>query len=254
MRLTVVGKSPAWEDVGGACSCYLVEGEDFRLLIDCGNGAFARLRARIDYTEIDAVLLTHLHADHFLDLVPFAYALTHGPAAGERPPPPLLCPPGSAETFRRIVGAWGSEELIESAFDLREYEPGSSHDLNGLRFNLHEVPHFALTHAVELIGSSGGRIVFGADCRINDELTAAARGADVLLAESTLAAPDPAPLSERGHMSAAEAGQLAADAGVGRLVLTHISDELDEAAAIEAASKAFDGSVEVAREGSSWAI
>ena len=84
MRITVLGKSPAWQDAGGACSGYLVEEDDFALLLDCGNGVFSKLRRHRDYVDVDAVLISHLHADHFLDLVPFSYALMlcAAPAAG----------------------------------------------------------------------------------------------------------------------------------------------------------------------------
>ena len=70
MRIKVLGKSPAWQDAGGACSGYLLEEGDTTLLLECGNGVFAKLREHVDYTDVDAVLVTHLHADHFVDLVP----------------------------------------------------------------------------------------------------------------------------------------------------------------------------------------
>ena len=70
MRITVLGKSPAWQDAGGACSGYLIEEDGYTLLLDCGNGVFAKLRGHRDYVDVDAVLISHLHADHFLDLVP----------------------------------------------------------------------------------------------------------------------------------------------------------------------------------------
>ena len=99
MRLTVLGKSPAWQDAGGACSGYLVEDAGTALVLDCGNGVFAKLRAARDYTEIDAVLISHLHADHILDLVPFAYALSYRPASSRcrwpGTPEPTI-PPGRA--------------------------------------------------------------------------------------------------------------------------------------------------------------
>src|SRR6266480_7408050 len=79
MRITVLGKSPSWQDAGGACSGYLIEDGDFALLLDCGNGVFSKLRLFRDYVDVDAVVLSHLHADHFLDLVPYAYALTYAP-------------------------------------------------------------------------------------------------------------------------------------------------------------------------------
>lgn len=254
MRFTVLGKSPAFEDRGGACSSYLVQEGGYRLLIDCGNAAFAKLREHADHREIDTVLLSHLHADHFLDLIPYSYALTLGtaPEGGRRPE--LLVPDGAAEKLRSIVATWGSRELIDSAFELTEYETAGRLELGPIRARLHPVPHYTLTHAVELIAPSGGRIVYGADCRAGEELVAAARGADILLAEATLAEPDPAPLLERGHMSPAEAGAVAREAGVGRLVLTHFSDQLEEAGMLAAARESFGGEVEATAEGRSYEV
>src|ERR671931_1700714 len=129
MRLTVLGKSPSWQDAGGACSGYLVQDGDTAVLIDCGNGVFSKLRLACDYVDVDAVLISHLHADHFLDLIPFAYALTYAPRQQPVPVagypgtdnparPRLIAPGGARECFRRVVGAWGDEDLVESAFAL----------------------------------------------------------------------------------------------------------------------------------------
>ena len=94
VRLTVLGKSPSWQDVDGACSGYLVEEQGCRLLIDCGNGVFSKLRRFVDYVDVDAVVISHLHADHFLDLVPFSYALTYAP---RQQPVPVAGWPGTSE-------------------------------------------------------------------------------------------------------------------------------------------------------------
>lgn len=255
MRLTILGKSPAWQDAGGACSGYLVQEGDYALLLDCGNGVFAKLRERLDYAQVDAVLVSHIHGDHILDLVPFAYALTLGvDPARPRPRPRLLVPQGGAAALRELVGVWGGGGLIDEAFEPSEYESSTSLELGPIQVRLHPVPHFTLTHAVELIAPSGRRIVYGADCRFSEELIEAARDAELLLAEATLTEPDPAPLHERGHMSAGEAGELAARAGVGRLVLTHISDQLDLERAREAAAAGFGGPVEIAAGGSTWEL
>src|SRR2546423_6975199 len=79
MRLTILGKSPSWQDAGGACSGYLIEEDGACVVVDCGNGVFSQLRRFRDFQRVDAVVISHLHADHFLDLVPFSYALTHEP-------------------------------------------------------------------------------------------------------------------------------------------------------------------------------
>jgi ribonuclease BN (tRNA processing enzyme) len=253
VRFTVVGKSPAWEDAGGACSCYLVEQDDYRLLIDCGNGALAKLRETVDYSTLDDVLISHIHGDHILDLVPLGYALTLGAGADGRRVP-LHLPPGGAEQLRSLVAVWGSDGLIDQAYEPREYGVGDRLTLGPLAVALHEVPHFTLTHAVELTAPGGARIVYGSDCRAGPELERAAAGAAVLVAEATLLEPDEGPESQRGHMSPGEAGALAARAGVGRLVLTHHSDERDAERSLADASARFAGPIEIAATGSTWEL
>ena len=88
----MLGKSPAWQDAGGACSGYLIEEGETSILLDCGNGVFGKLRERIDYIDVDAVVITHVHADHFIDLVPYAYGLLLAP---RQQPVPVAGHPGT---------------------------------------------------------------------------------------------------------------------------------------------------------------
>jgi ribonuclease BN (tRNA processing enzyme) len=264
MRLTVVGKSPAWQDEDGACSGYLLQEGDTAVLIDCGNGVFGKLRQFVDYVDIDAVVISHLHADHFIDLVPYSYALIHAPRQQPVPVPPwpgtecpacprLIVPPGAKKTFRQVVGAWGNEDLIEQAFDVEEYAIDSEVAVGPLHFTFSLMPHFVASHAISVTSTRGdGRLAYGSDSRPADELVEFARGADVFLCEATL--PRPERSGVRGHLTAEEAGEHARAAGVGRLVLTHISDELDAPSACEQAEEMFDGPVEVAREGAVYEI
>ena len=251
MRVTVLGKSPSWPDAGGACSGYLVQEGETALLLDCGNGVFAKLRERLPYASVDAVVLSHLHADHFLDLVPFSYALTYGPgAAGARPA--LHLPPGARDGLRRVVGTWGSEDLVDKAFAVREYDPDEELWVGPLRMRFARVPHFIPAHAVELrSAATGGRFTFGADTGPSDDLIAFARDTDLLMLESTLAQPDSDP---RGHLTPAEAGEHAARAAARRLVLTHLTDEVDPEWALREARDAYDGSLEVAVEGAVYEV
>jgi ribonuclease BN (tRNA processing enzyme) len=244
VRITVLGKSPAWQDAGGACSGYLVEAGDCCLLLDCGNGVFAKLRAACDFTRVDAVVVSHLHADHFIDLVPYAYALAYAPQARGRRPS-LYAPPGARETFRRITGAWDAEELIEQAFDVHEYEAGVELALDGLRVRFHEVPHFIRTHAVQ-VRDGDASFTYGADCSPNEAIVAFARDTDLLLLEATLEEPEEQ--GTRGHLTPAEAGDHAHRAGARRLVLTHFSGDHDAARAVAEAQRTFGGPVELARE------
>lgn len=252
MRLTILGKSPSWEDAGGACSSYLIEEGSTTVLLDCGSGALGKLRARINYRDLDAIVISHFHADHLLDLVPMACAFTYGPASADGTSPPRLVAPAGAEAFfLRLGGAIDDERLIVDAFPIEEYEPSSETEIGEITVRSHPVPHIGPTHAIELIAPSGARIVFGADGPYSDELIAAARGADLLLAEATLPELDQ---GQRIHMNAEETGRLAREADVGRLVLTHISDELDLDKSRMTAAAEFGGSVEVAREGASFDV
>ncbi len=252
MRITVLGKSPSWQDVDGACSGYLVEDQGCRLLLDCGNGVFAKLRRFAEYDAVDAVVISHLHADHFLDLVPFSYALTYGPRV-PRARPVLHAPPGASDTFRRVVGAWGNEDLIEHAFDLREYDPGEVLHAGPLTVRFQAVPHFVPAYAVEVTSAeAGARLTYGADSGPSEALSAFARDTDLLIVEGTLPIPEPA--GPRGHMTPSEAGELGRAAAARRLVLTHLTDELDAAWAEDQAEQAFGGPVEIAREGAVYEL
>ena len=265
MQITVLGKSPSWQDSDGACSGYLIEAGDTRVLLDCGSGVMGKLRRYCDYIDIDAVVISHLHADHFFDLMPYACALVYAPRQQPVPVdrwpgtdspsrPKLYAPDGATETFRRVVGAWGNEDLIENAFELIEYEPADELEVGPLRLRFHPVPHYLPTCAIDVrsTANGSGRFTYGADCATNDALVEFADGTDLLMVEATLPRPERGGL--RGHLTPHEAAEHGCKAKVGRLVLTHISDELDALWAKGEAEKAFNGPVTVAREGAVYTV
>lgn len=264
MRITILGKSPSWTDAGGACSGYLVQEADTAILLDCGNGVFAKLRERVDYVDVDTVVLSHLHADHFLDLVPYAYALTYAPRQQPDPVhrwpgtdhparPRLQCPPGGRDVLRRVTGAWGSPTLVEDAFDLCEYDPGAGLHIGPLTVRFHAVVHFVPAWAVEIVSThTGGRFTFGADSAPTEELVRFAHGTDLLMLEATL--PSPERTGARGHLTPREAGDHAARANARQLVVTHFSDELDAQWVQTEAERGFGRAVSVAREGDSYSL
>jgi ribonuclease BN (tRNA processing enzyme) len=262
VRVTVLGKSPSWQDANGACSGYLVEHDDFALLLDCGNGVFSKLRPVCDYVDVDAVVITHMHADHFLDLVPFSYALRYAPrqqpvAVGGHPGtemparPRLYVPAGATDLLRRVVSCWGNEDLVESAFEVDEYVAVDELEVGPFQVRFCEVPHFVTTHAVEF-SVDGMRFTFGADCRPNDELIRFAHDTDMLMIEATL--PRPERDGIRGHLTAREAGEHGRFAGAHRLVVTHYSDELDPDVTRTEAADAFGAPVELAHEGAVYSL
>lgn len=263
MKITVLGKSPSWQDAGGACSGYLIQHEGYTLLVDCGNGVFGKLRDVVDYVDVDAVVISHLHADHFLDLVPYAYALTYAPRQqpvpvagypGTHTParPALHAPAGAAGAFDTITAVWGSPRLITAAFGLREYDPAETVSAGPLELRFQPVPHYIDTNAIEVRTPEGVRFTYGADSAPCEELGRFAEGSDLLMLEATL--PRPERDGVRGHMTPAEAAALATRAGARRLVLTHMSDELDSTWAVEEAAGLFDGPVEMATGGAVYEI
>jgi ribonuclease BN (tRNA processing enzyme) len=249
VRITVLGKSPAWQDADGACSGYLVAGAGSLVLLDCGPGVFGKLRRFVDYRDIDAVVISHLHADHILDLVPFASGLRYGPGEAR---PRLFAPPGAPETFAGLcAGGNMTPDHIELAFDVTVYDPGQPLRVGGLDVRFQPVPHYIPTNAVEF-SDNGGRFTFSSDCGPSEALCEFAAGTDLFFVEATL--PRVEDEADRGHLTPAEAGEHGAKAGARRLVLTHFSDELDLAWAVEEAARAFGGPVDAAHEGATYTV
>ena len=249
MRLTVLGKSPAWHDAAGACSGYLVEAAGFALLLDCGHGVPSTLRRVRE--RVDAVVLSHMHADHFFGLIPLAYALTVAPRAARRGRPRLLLPPGGRELLGSLDHLLSSEGLLEEAFAVETYEPDSALQAGPLTIAFRPVPHFVPTWAIAVEHASR-RLVYGADCGSNDELVSFAADADLALFESTL--PEPEREGSCFHLSAREAGEHARAAGAKRLLLTHFSDELDRLRHRREGETGFGGPVCLARAGAVHAV
>jgi ribonuclease BN (tRNA processing enzyme) len=256
--MTVLGKSPAWADAGGACSGYLVESGAISVLLDCGPGVLGKLRAVRDYATVDALVISHLHADHMLDVIPFASALIYGPRwardPAERPRPVLHAPPGARDAFMVVCegsGMFGTH--VEDAFELREYDPAETLAIGPLAVRFRPVPHYVPTNAVEL-AEGGRRLTFSSDCGPNAELCDFARDTDLLLIEASVTEDGAAEDGERGHLTPREAGEHGRRAGARRVVLTHVSDELDADAAIAEAAEAYGAPVELATERASYDV
>ncbi len=261
----MLGTSPSWQDAGGACSGYLVEDGQTCVLVDCGSGVFAELRRIREYIGVDAIVVSHMHADHFLDLVPFACALSYAPRQlpfpvegwpGTDTParPQLWLPPGASEVVRAVASAGSQPGLFESAFDMHEYDIDQTLELGSLRARFQPVPHYVPCNAIELRSTTGGgRFVFGADHGPTDALREFAAEADLLMLEASLPFPIPDDDS-RGHLTAREAGEHAAACEAVRLVLTHITDELDHDRALADAARSYHGPIEIARAGAVYTV
>ncbi len=252
--LVELGASPAFANPGGACAGHLVRTEATALLLDCGFGVAGRLRSHLEPWELAAIVISHLHPDHYMDLIPLRYGLKYHPRPS-RAPLPLWLPPGGIERLRDVGQAVdGNPAFFDDEFDLHEYRAGDRLTLGEVELALSRVQHYIPSHAMRL-SAQGRLLVYSADVAPCQELVEAARGADLFLCEASLFSPaeDEADPSRRGHLTAAEAGEIARAAGVGRLLLTHCpSDRRQERH--QAAAQAFGGAVAFAVEGQQYVI
>jgi ribonuclease BN (tRNA processing enzyme) len=232
VRLTVVGCSGSGPGPASPASCYLVEQDGFRLLLDLGNGSFGALQGVIDPDTVDAVYLSHLHADHCLDVAPFVvWHRYSGRSSGRRIP---LYAPAGAE--RRLALAYdGGGPALADVFEFAVVTPGSF-TIGPFAVQTARTAHPVECHAVRL--TAGGRsLVYTGDTGPSEQVVGLARGADVLLCEA--AHPEQPGLPTALHLNGREAGEHAAAAGVGRLLLTHVPPWVDADAQLSAASAAF---------------
>ena len=243
VRLTVIGCSGSFPGPDSPASCYLLEASGFRLLLDLGNGAVGALQRHAPLGGIDAVCLSHHHADHCLDMCPFWVARTFGPDGPLRRIP-VYGPEGTA---RRMARAYGLDEHpgMTQAFDFVTLTPGSR------QIGPFQVTVAHMNHPVETFGfrfACGGRTVaYSGDTGETADLVLLARGADVFLCEAAfLDGPD---LPPGLHLSARQAAGYAARAGVGHAVLTHLQPWNEPEKALSQAAAAYDGQLSLARPG-----
>lgn len=234
VRLIVVGSSPAWPNPGGAQSGYLVEGPG-RLLLDCGPGVLARLRATNGgWPRVDAIVITHWHLDHWGDLVPWVWGNMVGPGR-DREQPELWLPPEGRERIRDFGLRLGWEDMFETTFRVRDYEEEVPfRTAAGLEVTALRLPHYTLrTYGLRV--SDGSRtLAYSGDTGPDRRLAELARGADLFVCEATLERGD-LDGSPRGHLSAEEAVAAFQASGAKRLLLTHRPHELPLADGLELA-------------------
>jgi len=216
VRLTVIGCSGSFPGPDSPASCYLIEEEGFRLLLDLGSGALGPLQRHASLDGIDAICLSHLHADHCLDLCGYWVARTFRPAG----PAPRIPVYGPAGTARRMAQANGVDEHpgMGEVFSFRTLEPGRL-EIGPLRVTVAHVNHPVETFGVR-VEASARVLAYSADTGPSAALVDLARDADVLLCEASFL--DQPGLPGDLHLTARQAAEHAARAGAGHLVLTHL--------------------------------
>ncbi len=242
MQLTVIGCSGSFPGPDSPASCYLLEAEGFRLVMDMGNGALGILQRHAGLFGIDAICVSHLHGDHCIDLSSYWVARQYAPD-GPRPAIPVYGPRGTAE---RVAGFCGEDVAsIQGRFEVRELEP---------RFQ--EIGPFRITadhmnHPVETFGfrveQAGWTLAYSADTGQTDALVRLAQGADLLLCEASFRDNDNNPPDL--HLTGRQAGEYATRAGVGQLVLTHLVPWYDRERSLAEAAGSYCGPLSAATSG-----
>ncbi len=216
MELKVLGCWAPYPRMGGACSGYLVTHAGASLLLDCGHGVMSRLPWR----DLHGVVISHFHADHWGDLIALRHAWEGQQREGrEAEPLPLVVPPGEAVSqLQQMVRAFRVKEVGALAD-----EPGCSYP--PITIGPFVIEPFRTLHGFPTIGvavtAGGRRLVYTGDTGWFDGLPLLAAKADLLLCEASIMERDAEYALKTGHVLARQAGELAVQAGVQRLVLTH---------------------------------
>ncbi len=263
LELTIIGNQGPYPGPGGACSGYLVRSQGATVLIDCGPGVMPRLQQHIDVSSLDAVVISHFHPDHYSDFLTMRYAFQYIESTGRMGCPVTLALPAvDAEWFlREIIG-----EDYKPLFRIIPIEHGSRLEIGGrvrggdcglvLDFRLmsHAIPSFGtIVYASQPEHGSRAPLAYTSDTGLCESLEEMAASSHTLLVEASMQEGD-AQRSSAGHLAAAEAGRIASEHGVARVLLTHLHPaKLLERSVCEA-SEAYGGQVEIAAMGKTYVL
>ncbi|MFB7517946.1 MBL fold metallo-hydrolase [Streptomyces sp. NPDC056144] len=250
MKLTVVGCSGSFPSADSACSSYLVEADGFRLLLDMGNGALGELQRHIGLYDLDAIFLSHLHADHCIDMCGYFVARYYRHEGGRCPAIPVYAPEGAEQRLTTAYADTPSPSSMGEVFDFRTLTSGSF-EIGPFSVRTQKVAHPVEAYGIRV--EHGGRsLTYSGDTGVCEALDDLAEGTDLFLCEASFThgkedIPDL-------HLNGREAGAQAERSGAGRLVLTHIPPWTDGERNLEDAREVYAGPAELARPGAVYEI
>jgi ribonuclease BN (tRNA processing enzyme) len=252
MKLTVVGCSGSFPGPDSPASCYLVEaaheGGTFTVVLDLGSGALGYLQRHIPLASIDAVILSHLHADHCLDMCSFYVVRKYNPS-GPMDALPVYGPDGTGDRIARAYDL-ASEASMSRQFDFRSF-PSGGFALGPFEVSVARVDHPVTAYAIKLTDPSG-TLVYSGDTAVCASIEQFSEGADLLLAEASFLDGEENP--GHLHMTGREAASVAESAGVRELVLTHIPPWHSRGEVLAEAAPHFRGRTSLAEPGLTFVI
>lgn len=252
-NVTVLGGSGAASNPAQGCSGYLVEHEATRIVLDLGPGTLQRLRAETEFRTLDAIIVSHVHVDHVLDLFALRFALRYNPI----PPPapvPLWMPPGGIAFLERAAMAFSHGEdpttWWSDVFTIREHHPDTPVMVGSLRVSTAPTVHYIPCWAIRVDPVTGdGALGYTADTGPSAPLDGFFGGVSLLIAEASIDDPQIEDRATSGHLTATEAGVLARASRAAALMVTHTYIERDPPALRARAESAFGGTTHLATVG-----
>jgi ribonuclease BN (tRNA processing enzyme) len=242
VKLTVIGSAGTFPGPASGCSSYLLEEDGFRLLLDVGNSSTGALQKACGLLGPDAVVVSHLHGDHYLDLVTYTYARRYHPD-GTPPILPVYGPSNIQDAMIRAYGK-GIGSLLDEVYDFRPVDRDQKVSVGPFEVDLRRVIHPVETYGMRI--TAGGRsIAYSADSGVCDALLALAHNVDLFLCEASYLDGDDNPPNI--HLTGREAAEHAVKAEAQRLLLTHLVPWGDETRTVAEATGAYDGEIAVAR-------
>ncbi|MFD0356849.1 MBL fold metallo-hydrolase [Streptomyces sp. NPDC127110] len=252
LRLTVLGSATPYASVDNPCSGYLVADGATRVWVDAGSGTLAQLQRYVALDGVDAIWLSHLHADHSADLLTAYYAALYADIR-LRAPIPLYGPPGTADRLAGFLTNGATRSPVEAAFAVHELHDGHRVRVGSLTLTSRAVAHGIPAFAVRVDAAGGGSLVYSGDTAPCPALTRLAQGCDVLLCEAESDRP-PADGEQPVHHTPEDAGDTAAAAGAARLIVTHVGRALGPGQAVARAATRFAGPVDHADPGAVFTV
>lgn len=245
MKLIVLGNYGPYPKAGGACSGFLLDSGNVKILIDCGSGVVSRLQQHIDIEDLSLVLLSHLHSDHVSDMLTLGYAVDIKMKKGSIANPITVYSPAEPEAeLNRITK--------RKAFEVIKIDENPEVEIGDMRIAFKKMRHGSENFAIS-IEKNNRKFVYSGDTMPCEELVEFAMGADLFLCEAGLLERDEKSMRAM-HLTAKEAGETASKAHVRRLLLTHFLPDIKIEHYMNEASSVYNGIMEIAGENKAYFI
>ncbi|MGF7186483.1 ribonuclease BN (tRNA processing enzyme) [Desulfitispora alkaliphila] len=234
MQLHICGCWAPYPAVSGACSAYLIEIEEKKILLDCGHGSFSKMQEKIEFRQLDLAVISHFHPDHYMDLPCLRHAIAGAIRLGKRKDKlPTIIPDSPKDVVSTV------ERMDDGLEITHKVSPeGIETDLGSVKLEMRKLNHPMPSYGIALT-SNNKKIVYSGDTGESQELVLLAQGSDLLICEASLLERDGEYGKKTGHLTAKGAARIAKAAGVKRLVITHLWPEYDLNELLQEAKELF---------------